>query len=80
MEDASCRAIRTIFCPALDQRTIRREPMARSFIAVAIAIVAGLFSPRLAVDAHEYPVGAVAFMRSTDSTAISWMSSAGASI
>jgi hypothetical protein len=33
-------------------------------IAVAMAIIAGLFSPRLAIDVHEYPVGAVAFMRS----------------
>ena len=33
-------------------------------IAVAMAILGGLFSPRLAVDVHEYPVGAVAFMRS----------------
>jgi hypothetical protein len=33
-------------------------------VAVAMAIIAGLFSPRLAIDVHEYPVGAVAFMRS----------------
>jgi hypothetical protein len=34
------------------------------FIAAAMAIFARLFSPKLAVDVHEYPVGAVAFMRS----------------
>ncbi len=32
-------------------------------IAIAIAIFAGLFSSRLIVDARDYPVGAVAFMR-----------------
>lgn len=32
-------------------------------IAIVLAVFAGLFSPRLTVDVHEYPVGAVAFMR-----------------
>jgi hypothetical protein len=35
-------------------------------IALVLAVVAGLFSPRLAVDATDYPVGAVAFMRRHD--------------
>jgi hypothetical protein len=33
------------------------------FIAIVVAIFAGLFSRRLVVDPHEYPIGAVAFMR-----------------
>jgi hypothetical protein len=32
-------------------------------IAAALTLLAGLFSARLAVDVHEYPVGAIAFMR-----------------
>jgi hypothetical protein len=39
------------------------KPWLVIFIAFAMAIFAGLFSPRLAVDPHEYPIGAVAFMR-----------------
>jgi hypothetical protein len=39
------------------------NPVLVAFIAIVLAVVAGLFSPRLAVDAMDYPVGAVAFMR-----------------
>jgi hypothetical protein len=44
----------------------RVNPWLVSFIAIVLAVVAGLFSPRLAVEATEYPVGAVAFMRQHD--------------
>ena len=40
------------------------NPWLVASVAIAMAVIAGLFSPRLAVDVHEYPVGAVAFMRS----------------
>jgi hypothetical protein len=42
------------------------NPWLVSFIAIVLAIVAGLFSPRLAVEAADYPAGAVAFMRDHD--------------
>ncbi len=42
------------------------NPWLVAFTAIVLAVVAGLFSPRLAVEATEYPVGAVAFMRQHD--------------
>jgi hypothetical protein len=42
------------------------NPWLVSFIAIVLAVVAGLFSPRLNVEATEYPVGAVMFMRHHD--------------
>ncbi len=42
------------------------NPWLVSFIAVALALVAGLLSPRLNVEATDYPVGAVTFMLQHD--------------
>jgi hypothetical protein len=42
------------------------NPWLVSSIAIVLAVVAGLFSTRLNVEAADYPVGAVAFMRQHD--------------
>ena len=42
------------------------NPWLVAVIALVLAVVAGLFSPCLAVNATDYPVGAVAFMRRHD--------------
>jgi hypothetical protein len=39
------------------------NPWFATSVAIALALLAGLFSARLAVDVHEYPVGAISFMR-----------------
>jgi hypothetical protein len=39
------------------------NPWLVAFIAILLAVVAGLFSPLLAVETTQYPVGAVRFMR-----------------
>jgi len=39
------------------------SPWPVAAVAIVLALFAGLFSPRLAVDPGDYPVGAVAFMR-----------------